>query len=80
MYIHTQGNPNGFFLLVSRIRECVRTQTQGLDSICSYRLRRHPAEAEGWNKIEDYGNAQIDWLKKFCTSRRNTLTRPRSIG
>ena len=36
-----------------------------LTQSCSYRYAQSSAEAEGWNEIEDYGNAKIDWLKKF---------------
>lgn len=40
--------------------------------------------AESWNEIEDYGNAKIDWLKKFLnlpngTPSHDTLNRVISV-
>lgn len=42
-----------------------RTQKHSLDSILFISLCAVICGAEGWNEIEDYGNAKIDWLKKF---------------
>ena len=42
-----------------------RTQKHSLESILFISLCAVICGAESWNEIEDYGNAKIDWLKKF---------------
>ncbi|WP_289299118.1 ISAs1 family transposase, partial [uncultured Duncaniella sp.] len=60
-------NPNSpidFFSSISDPR-VERTQKHSLDSILFISLCAVICGAEGWNEIEDYGNAKIDWLEKF---------------
>lgn len=42
-----------------------RTQKHSLESILFITLCAVICGAESWNEVEDYGNAKIDWLKKF---------------
>ena len=53
-----------FFTSVNDPR-VLRTQKHSLDSIRFISICAVICEAEGWNEIEDYGNAKINWLKKF---------------
>lgn len=57
-------SPIDFFSTISDPR-VARTQKHSLDSILFISLCAVICGAEGWNEIEDYGNAKIDWLKKF---------------
>lgn len=58
------NSPIDFFSSISDPR-VERTQKHSLDSILFISLCAVICGAEGWNEIEDYGNAKIDWLKKF---------------
>ena len=59
-----QASRMDFFASVNDPR-VLRTQKHSLDSILFISLCAVICGAEGWNEIEDYGNAKIDWLKKF---------------
>lgn len=56
--------PIDFFSSISDPR-VERTQKHSLESILFISLCAVICGAEGWNEIEDYGNAKIDWLEKF---------------
>ena len=56
--------PNSILLFSDRSR-VLRTQKHSLESILFISLCAVICGAEGWNEIEDYGNAKIDWLEKF---------------
>lgn len=61
----TQHPPSiDFFSSVNDPR-VLRTQKHSLDSILFISLCAVICGADGWNEIEDYGNAKINWLKKF---------------
>lgn len=53
-----------FFSNISNPR-VERTQKHNLDSILFIFLCAVICIAEGWNEIEDYGNAKIDWFERF---------------
>lgn len=57
-------SPIDFFASVNDPR-VLRTQKHSFDSILFISLCAVICGAEGWNEIEDYGNAKIDWLEKF---------------
>ncbi len=65
------NSPIDFFSSISDPR-VERTQKHSLESILFISLCAVICGAEGWNVMEDYGNAKIDWLKKF---QRYTVTR-----
>ncbi|MCM1483198.1 MAG: ISAs1 family transposase, partial [Muribaculaceae bacterium] len=58
------NNTFEFFLTVTDPR-VERTQKHSLESILFISLCAVICGAESWNEIEDYGNAKIDWLRKF---------------
>ena len=58
------NSPIDFFSSISDPR-VERTQKHSLDSILFISLCAVICGAEGWNEIEDYGNAKIDWFEKF---------------
>lgn len=58
------NTPIAFFSSVTDPR-VLRTQKHSLESILFISLCAVICGAEGWNEIEDYGNAKIDWLEKF---------------
>ncbi len=58
------NSPIDFFSSISDPR-VERTQKHSLDAILFISLCAVICGAEGWNEIEDYGNAKIDWLEKF---------------
>ena len=58
------NSPIEFFSSISDPR-VERTQKHSLDAILFISLCAVICGAEGWNEIEDYGNAKIDWLEKF---------------
>lgn len=57
-------SPIEFFSSVNDPRvEC--TQKHSLESILFISLCAVICGAESWNEIEDYGNANIDWIERF---------------